>query len=178
MKVRQACAIPFRTSPLGGIEVLLVTTRGGGWGLPKGGIKQGHSAMRTASLESLEEAGVLGILLEDPVGAYSYRKQGKAHRVEVFALRVERLLERWEEEDRRVRVWVPIQEAPRLLSRRGLARSLTALRHRLLLEAQPPRLLSVAEPSGGLKVARSGKGASKSRVDVAPQLALSHKRAA
>lgn len=141
--VRQAAAIPYRRSEHG-IEVLLVSRSGGGWGIPKGGIKKGHSPLRTASLESLEEAGVLGVIAEDSLGCYAYRKQGKRHEVRIFALRVERMLGRWQEEGRRLRVWVPIAEAGRMLSRKSIERALTRLRHALLTEASEPAAIRLA----------------------------------
>jgi len=128
----QAAAVPFRLSRFG-IEVLLVTSSGSGrWTVPKGGIKKGHDAQKTARLETLEEAGVLGELVGPPLGAFSYKKSGRRQRVRVYALRVERVLDRWQEEDRRRRVWVPIAEAPGLVGRRPIAELLVRLRHRIL----------------------------------------------
>ena len=46
---------------------------------------------------------------------------------------VQRQLARWQEEDARLRVWVPVSEAPRMIRRKALARFLTRLRHRLLV---------------------------------------------
>lgn len=134
--VRQAAAIPYRETKHG-YEVLLVTRASGGWGVPKGTIKKGHSPLRTASLESLEEAGVLGVVGETSLGSYAYRKGGKRHEVRIFALRVERILDRWEEEVSRMRVWVRIAEAARLVQKRPLERALTQLRHELLIETAP-----------------------------------------
>jgi ADP-ribose pyrophosphatase YjhB (NUDIX family) len=132
--IRQAAAIPFRRSPFGHLEILLVSLSGGGWGIPKGGVKKGRTLEDTATDETLEEAGALGQLLEASLGSYAFEKRGKPHEVHVYGLEVERLLARWQEEDRRLRVWVPISEAPRMLRRKALARFLTRLRHRLLTE--------------------------------------------
>ncbi|MGE0708693.1 MAG: NUDIX hydrolase [Planctomycetota bacterium] len=131
---KSAAAIPYRRGPHGGIEVLLITRRGGGWGLPKGGVKRGDTSARTAALEAFEEAGVLGAVGE-LLGSFSCRKEGKRRDVEVFPLEVERVLDRWQEEGRRLRVWVPISEAPRLIRRRESHRLVIRLRHRLLTEA-------------------------------------------
>lgn len=134
---KQAAAVPYRRTAFDTIEVLLVSRRGGGgWGLPKGGIKKGHTAIQTASLESLEEAGILGVVHEESLGCYSTKKQGKRLEVRLFAMRVERMLERWEEEASRVRIWVPIAEAHRLLQNRALERALVRLRHRLIATTQ------------------------------------------
>lgn len=128
---RQAAALPYRTSPHGGFEVLLVSRQGGGWGLPKGGVKKGHTPERTAALEALEEAGVLG-QLGAQLGSFDYRKAGRKRHVLVFPLHVEQVLERWEEDDVRLRVWVALPEAPRMVERRDCQRLLVRFRHELL----------------------------------------------
>lgn len=130
--IQQAGAIPFRRSPFG-VEVLLVSVgTGAGWGFPKGGIKRGSDPVATARAETLEEAGVLGTVLEPALGTYTFRKRGRPHQVELFGLEVERQLARWLEEGRRVRAWVSIAEAGQLLRRPQSAALLTQLRHRLL----------------------------------------------
>ncbi|RMG12501.1 MAG: NUDIX domain-containing protein [Planctomycetota bacterium] len=132
MSKAQAGAVPYRDGPFGH-EVLLVTTRGkGGWGIPKGGVKKGHSLEQTARLETLEEAGVLGPLDPVPLGSYVHPKKGSRREVVVYALRVERVLDRWAEDAERHRVWVPLAEAGTLVERKELQRLFTRLRHRLL----------------------------------------------
>lgn len=131
----QAAAIPYRMSAHG-IEVLLVTRSGGGWGLPKGGVKKGQSAREAAAMECLEEAGLLGEV-GARLGSFSYRKAGRKRQVAVFALEVRRVLDRWQEDGRRLRVWVPIAEAERLVKRKETPRFLTKLRHLLLTERFP-----------------------------------------
>lgn len=131
----QAAAIPWRRSPEGLIEVLLVSTRCGRWTLPKGGIKRGATATLTAEAEALEEAGVLGRASGPPLGQASFVKRGRLHEVIGYELRVTRLLPRWEEEDRRVRAWVGIAEAEQLLRRPELRALVRELRRRLLVGA-------------------------------------------
>lgn len=135
----QAAAVPYRLSPFGDYEVLLVSRTKGGWGLPKGGVKRLQTPAQTAALETLEEAGVLGEI-EPRLGWFRYRKQGRKNLVHVYPLRVERVLARWEEEGKRVRVWVSMTEAPRLLHRDELERFLIDLRHQLLARARQPPL--------------------------------------
>jgi 8-oxo-dGTP pyrophosphatase MutT (NUDIX family) len=61
-----AGCIPFRGGGRGaaaGVEVLLITSRRGkGWGLPKGGWEDDESAEAAAQRETVEEAGVRGVL--------------------------------------------------------------------------------------------------------------------
>lgn len=107
---RQAGAIPYRKVRGRGIEVLFVSTSSGRWSTPKGFIDPGRSAEETASIEALEEAGVIGTVGVE-VGTFEYERNGRMHSVRVFTLRVERVLDRWQEEAERERRWVSVQEA-------------------------------------------------------------------
>lgn len=143
--VQQAAAIPFRASPHGGYEVLLVSqSSGGGWGVPKGGIKRGSTPLHTAMSETLEETGVLGEFWPQQLGSFSYSKRSKPHRCAVFALEVKEVLARWQEEHRRARIWVPLAEAHKLIAREPLKRYIYQLRHKLLAGDQSRRLRNVA----------------------------------
>jgi len=135
----QAGAVVYRRGPWGGIEVLLVSRSTSGWGFPKGGIKRAQTATVAARAECLEEAGVLGRIDPTPLGSYRYRKRGQPRRVQVFAMLAERLLERWDEEGRRARVWVSLREATRMLSSDNARPMLSALRERLGEARQPQR---------------------------------------
>lgn len=109
---RQAGALPFRIVAGGRVEVLLVTTSSGRWSPPKGTIDAGRSAEETAGIEALEEAGAIGPVLLPAMGDYpdpSLADPGRS--VRLFALRVERLLDRWEEERRRQRQWFTPDDA-------------------------------------------------------------------
>jgi 8-oxo-dGTP pyrophosphatase MutT (NUDIX family) len=127
----QAAAIPWRRGPQGVVEVLLASATGGGWTLPKGGVKRKADAASTAQAEAKEEAGAEGRLSAE-LGRFDYAKRGRAHRVVVFALEVRGLSSRWHEDHRRVRAWVPIERAPALLRRPQLAEMVRVLALRLL----------------------------------------------
>ena len=132
IRVSQSAAVPYRivarsTEP----EVLLVTSRTGRWTIPKGGIKPGATAAETARIEALEEAGVLGTI-EPALGQFAFEKEGELVIARAFPLRVTGVLDRWEEEATRIRVWTPIAEVGRLVTRRAVVRLVTELRHRLL----------------------------------------------
>ena len=51
----QVAAVCYRVAD-GGIEFLLVQTRGGRWTFPKGGVEPGLTRAQTAALEAFEEA--------------------------------------------------------------------------------------------------------------------------
>ena len=96
-----------------GIQVLLITSRDTGrWVIPKGGIVVGKSAGGSARLEAWEEAGVEGHLSAPAaLGSFDYdkmlRNRSEALRceVQVFQLRVDRLLAKFPEKDQRRRKW-------------------------------------------------------------------------
>lgn len=129
--INQAAAIPYRIVGPGHVEVLVVTSRTGKWTVPKGSLKPHMTPEEMAALEALEEAGVLG-QVEAAVGQFTYEKGGREQVVRVFPLRVERQLDRWQEEEVRLRAWVPIAEAHRFVVRRAVQQLVIRLRHRLL----------------------------------------------
>ncbi|MCA9288592.1 MAG: NUDIX hydrolase [Phycisphaerales bacterium] len=126
--VPQAAALCFRPVRSRRSEVLLITSRNGDWAIPKGRIDPGHSPPQAAALEALEEAGVRGQLVNEPLGSFDYTKRGgwasgrpTLCRVEVFPLLVEDLLDDWDEGKFRKRRWVPSSRAHAEVSQPGLA---------------------------------------------------------
>ena len=115
----QSAAIPFRATPAGHIEVLLVTSRRNRrWIIPKGKVARGMLPHRSAAKEALEEAGVVGVIENVPVAEYVQTKlalDGKleAIRVRAFPLAVTSELQRWREDHQRERRWLPLNEAIR-----------------------------------------------------------------
>jgi 8-oxo-dGTP pyrophosphatase MutT (NUDIX family) len=120
--VPQAAAVPFRVGEDGGIEVLLIRRRpNGAWGIPKGVIDPGHTALEAAAIEAVEEAGVEGDLLPPALGSFEYAKFGRTCHVEVFSLRVTLVHDRYDEERLRERKWFALPEAVRRVRRPGVA---------------------------------------------------------
>lgn len=91
--------------------MLLITTSAGRWSIPKGSIDPGHTAEQTAAVETLEEAGAIGRVETPALGTFERRRLDELCRITVFALRVERVLERWQEDDSRQREWLSPQTA-------------------------------------------------------------------
>lgn len=117
---QQAGAIPYRIVDTGP-EVLLVTSiRSGKWVLPKGNVDAGNTPAQTAAIEAVEEAGVVGSVSRTPVAAYDYEKGATRLRVHIFPLRVEHVLENWDESGLRRRRWVPLAGAMRLVDEPGI----------------------------------------------------------
>lgn len=107
----QAGAIPYRLAT-DTIEVLLISTSSGKHlTIPKGLIDPGFSATETALNEAYEEAGVKGRLSTPAIGRYHFKKWGGRCEVEVFAMAVTRMLEKWPEDTVRRRLWTDYRHA-------------------------------------------------------------------
>ncbi len=124
--LRQAGAIPFCCEGKG-LKVLLITSRDTGrWVIPKGRVEQGHTPARTAEIEALEEAGIIGNLLVPPLGFYTYGKRLKPGivqptSVEVYALEFQKQLKKWPERSERRLEWMDVPTAAAAFSEQGLS---------------------------------------------------------
>ncbi len=116
----QIAALPVRLREDGHLEMLLVTSRETRrWIIPKGWPMTNLDDHEAAGVEAREEAGVKGKLLADPVGRYAYWQRGRAEtrylQVDVFLLRVDKILKSWKEKDQRERRWFGVTEAADLV---------------------------------------------------------------
>lgn len=117
---RQAGAIPYALVD-GQVAVLLITSRRTGrWIFPKGGLMEGLDPHEAAAQEALEEAGVQGIVGDQPLGAWrTIKRRGvrvKPIEVDMYPLLVTQQHETWEEQHQRRRHWAGVREARKLLS--------------------------------------------------------------
>lgn len=109
--IEQSGVIPFRIRD-GRVEVALVTASSGPhWTIPKGHVEPDMKAHDSAAKEAYEESGLVGHVERRAIGAYVYEKRGKARKVEVFALHVQKELKRWPEMLVRKRKWMSADEA-------------------------------------------------------------------
>lgn len=109
--VWQSGVIPYRIRQ-GKLEVLLVTTSSGkNWIIPKGWVALWMTPETSAAKEALEEAGVIGVTATLAIGYYRTQKWGYPCRVEVFPMLVEAELETYPEAKRRQRKWMSISQA-------------------------------------------------------------------
>ena len=130
---RQYAALPLATGEDGRRLVMLVTSRETRrWVIPKGNPEKGLAPHALAAKEAYEEAGLVGVVGPEPVGAFRYAKRLGGRKVvpvqvEVFPLAVERELADWPERGQRERRWFAPGEAALLVEEGGLAEILLAL---------------------------------------------------
>jgi 8-oxo-dGTP pyrophosphatase MutT (NUDIX family) len=116
----QYAALPYRLNGEA-LEILLITSRRTRrWIVPKGWPMEGCRPAACAAREALEEAGVAGPMARLPIGHFRYLKELRMGvelpcRVEVFALKVTREQDTWQEQNRRERRWFPAAEAAGLV---------------------------------------------------------------
>lgn len=122
---RQFAALPTRKIEGDEREVLLVTSRETRrWIIPKGWPMPGRTPAEVAEREAFEEAGIRGKVVRKPIGRYDYWKRLEDSlrlvRVEVFRMKVSRLLKVWPEAGSRQRAWFPLDIAAELVEEPGL----------------------------------------------------------
>jgi 8-oxo-dGTP pyrophosphatase MutT (NUDIX family) len=133
-KALQVGALPYRRREDGGIEVLLVTTRGTGqWMVPKGWPMTGKTLAEAAAQEAWEEAGVRGATAKREIGRFRHDKTDIITGsvpciVAVFPLAVEEEAASWPERRERTRTWFDLDEAIATVQSRPLAGVLAAAR--------------------------------------------------
>jgi 8-oxo-dGTP pyrophosphatase MutT (NUDIX family) len=104
----KAAVIPYRIRKAR-LEVALVTTSSGKrWSVPKGSIDDGEHPRDAAIREAEEEAGLKGVVARKPLGRY---RHGSDRSVEVYVMRVTKVLEHWLEDNIRRRRWMKTDAA-------------------------------------------------------------------
>jgi 8-oxo-dGTP pyrophosphatase MutT (NUDIX family) len=107
--------------------VCLVTSRNRRrWVLPKGHVEKARTPADTAAAEAWEEAGLKGIVADEPVGVYHYAKNGSRYAVTVHRMTVLTDSDRWPERFERDKEWVTFEEAARRVHEAELKEILAA----------------------------------------------------
>lgn len=120
-------ALPYRRTPEGELEVLLVTSRETRrWVIPKGWPMKKLKPFATAAREAYEEAGLGGAIARESLGSFTYRKRLKSRnyvdcKVDVYAMEVSKEARRWPERDERERRWFEPEVAARYVKEPELA---------------------------------------------------------
>ena len=114
--VRQAAVVAMRDA-----QVCLVSSRNGKrWVVPKGCMEPGKTAGEVALQEAWEEAGLVGLLVHEPIGSYVYEKDGFVCHVIVFRLDVTDQRDNYPEAGMRQRLWLPAAQAATRIEDAGL----------------------------------------------------------
>ncbi|MBE9178134.1 NUDIX hydrolase [Oculatella sp. LEGE 06141] len=109
--LHQSGVIPYRINR-GKLEILLITSSSGKrWIVPKGWIALWMTSVRSAAKEAWEEAGVTGTVTHSAIGSYKTRKWGCPCQVEMHLMLVEQELETYPEAGRRKRQWLSLSKA-------------------------------------------------------------------
>jgi len=112
--------------PIAGDMVVLITARNSGrWIIPKGYIEKGMTPAESAAKEAWEEAGIIGSVRHEKIGAYSYRRPSGIFSVKVYPLEVESVLDHWEEMHVRQRRLVTPSEAIEMICHKELRNLVT-----------------------------------------------------
>ncbi|MBF0125872.1 MAG: NUDIX hydrolase [Magnetococcales bacterium] len=107
---RQSAVIPVRGRGEA-LRVLMISSRTGKrWVIPKGIIEPDLSPAASAAKEALEEAGISGQVLPEPIGSYQYKKWEGTCVAQVFVMLVDTVQDQWLESFRQ-RVWLTLEEA-------------------------------------------------------------------
>jgi len=108
---KQSAVIPYFKID-GVTQVILVTSSSGKkWVIPKGVIERFMSPEDSAAKEALEEAGVIGHVSSEIITEYEYKKWGGTCHVKVYLLEVSEILDVWDEMKKRERKLVEITNA-------------------------------------------------------------------
>ena len=124
----QAGAVPFLFKK-GVLHIVLITSSSGArWLIPKGRLESGMSLEEVALMEAAEEAGAIGTI--EP-GSRTQCPTEDGRTLQLFPLRVATLLPHWPERFVRRRVVLPVYRALLRISDPSLARALRDLSRRL-----------------------------------------------
>ncbi|MDP1617744.1 NUDIX hydrolase [Phenylobacterium sp.] len=137
----QAGAVPYRLTRDGPVFLLVTSRRTGRWLFPKGGLMSGRTPWESAAQEALEEAGVEGVVSDQPLGTY-LAKRIRGERIETIAvtlylLEVTRQLDRWDEKAQRQRRWADLDTALDLLGDAALGELLRSAAAELAARPAP-----------------------------------------
>lgn len=110
-------------------EILLVKSSGGKhWVIPKGWITPWLTSAQSAVKEAWEEAGVVGAIKTPAIGYYRIQKWGLWHKVEVFLLQVTQEFTNYPESQARARQWMSLPEAMQQIQQDDLKQLFECLR--------------------------------------------------
>jgi phosphohistidine phosphatase len=132
---RQSSVIPYRVRE-DRLEILVVmSSKRKHWVVPKGVSDPATTLQASAAKEAFEEAGVEGEVDETALGSYQYEKWGAECTVQVYPMRVTRILDEqsWEE-SHRGREWITPSQAMKQIKQAELIPMIEKLLKQLKLK--------------------------------------------
>jgi 8-oxo-dGTP pyrophosphatase MutT (NUDIX family) len=136
-------ALPYRVTPAGAIELLLVTTKQSKrWIVPKGRPIKGLKPAKCAAREAFEEAGIRGVMGKKSIGAFRFLKTvddalSVMCEVRLYPMKVKRELTDWPEAPDRTPRWFEPSAALAAVNDAGLKSVIN--RFVETMAAAPPR---------------------------------------
>ncbi|MGI0486347.1 NUDIX hydrolase [Pantanalinema rosaneae CENA516] len=147
MMFRQSGVIPYRVRSRT-VEILLVTTSSGKrWGIPKGWISLFMSPSGSAAKEAWEEAGIVGSVITPAIGEYQIRKWGYPCQVKVFLMQVQKVADDYPEVKQRQRQWFSLDKAIKRIKDPELQALFSQIEPSLLLEGMKRSQISQRQDS-------------------------------
>ena len=126
-RLQQYGVIPYRRDDIGRLSILLITSRRTKrWVVPRGNVMPSCTPAEAAAQEAWEEAGILGSVGDDPIGAYDYLKQRKdgsavPTSVELYPFQVAEQRGDWPEKGQRETRWFDQISAAAAVDEPGLS---------------------------------------------------------
>lgn len=112
----QSGVVPFLLAADGQPQYVLITNKANQWIFPKGLIEPGMAVWESAQKEAFEEAGLKGAVVSESIGQYEYEKWMGLCIVDMFLMRVDQVLDVWEESRRRQRRLYTYWQAREIIS--------------------------------------------------------------
>lgn len=129
--MRQIGALPLFFRDDGRVEVVLVTSRfGRRWIIPKGNPMAGLPPATVAALEALEEAGIIGTVIDFKIGTFKLESRSKKCIVDVYPLIARKQLRHWDESGERKWTRCDLETAQSLVDSPSLAALLRDMKPR------------------------------------------------
>ena len=111
-------------------KIILITSRTNGyWIFPKGNPMKKKTFFQSAAVEAYEEAGVRGTVNKKASYTIKFRHQNIDHKIVLFPMKIETLLDEWPERKERKRKVVSVEKALKMIELTSLQNCLKKWHH-------------------------------------------------
>jgi 8-oxo-dGTP pyrophosphatase MutT (NUDIX family) len=115
--IHQSGVVPYEVKSKK-VYYVLVTSKSGKWIFPKGILEPNLSPSKSAETEAYEEAGITGQTDDSPFTQYTYDKWGGTCVVDMYLMRIDKVLDEWPEYRNRERRICEYEEARSIIHNR------------------------------------------------------------